>query len=699
MKPIARLSFSPIIGVLAFFAAASALGAGDGGTREIISNGTTSYTIVLGREASPSEHHAASELQEFLLEMTGCRLPLIAEDTASSGVHIFVGDSAALRAAGVNLDTATLGDEGFILRTVGPHLLLAGGRLRGTLYAVYAFLERQGVRWLSPRETHVPRHKTVAVAPLAVEERPAVAYRDMSHLNAVDRDWSARHRLNGHHHRLDTTVGGKIFYRPFVHTFNDLLPPNQYFDAHPEYYALVGGVRRHERAQLCLSNPEVLKIATEKVLEWIAATPDATIYSVSQNDSQGWCECERCLAIDEAEGTHSGSVIHFVNQVADTVARAHPGKFIETLAYTYTEAPPKHVRPRGNVIVRLCHMMHCDTHPLATCEENKTFVENLRGWTKICDNVHVWHYVVNFSNYLMPFPNLDALRQDIKFYRDTGVKGIYCQASENERTWTDLAELKADLLARLLWNPDIDVDATINGFLGDYYGKAAGPIRAYLDLLHAKVRAENIHANLYTEPVDAYYLTAEVLDRADALFEEAERLADDKTVLRRVRKARLSLDYARVALPFHYVVQGTHVEAENAAALRARLERFAATATEMGIEFYRYHRPDHIGTVSFFVEQKRFLLGRQPIAAVAELAASVEETIKSIKAWISRHKDGDGTITFLTVHRYIESRGLLGREVMRSLRREGFLVKPNRPGDRFKVVETGTNRPLSETKQ
>ena len=710
MKTTVRSSVLLLISLPAFCAAALILGAaearppktepavpGGGGTREIVSNGTTTYTIVLGREASPSEHHAANELQSFLLEMTGCHIPLIADDTASSGNRIFVGDSAALRAAGIKLDTAALGDEGFVLRTAGPHLVLAGGRLRGTLYAVYAFLERQGVRWLSPYETlgprsapveHVPSQRTVVVGPLAVEERPGLVYRDMSFLNAVDRDWSARHRLNGHHHRLDATTGGKISYNLHAHTFDKLLPPSQYFSSHPEYFALVGGVRRAERAQLCLSNPEVLKIATNKVLEWIAAKPDATIFSVTQNDSQGWCECERCRAIDEAEGAHSGGVIHFVNQIADVVARTHPGKFIDTFAYTYTEAPPKHVRPRDNVIVRLCHMMHCDTHPLATCEENRTYVENLRGWAAICKNVYVWHYVVDFANYVMPFPNLDAIRQDIKFYRDSGVKGIYCQASENERTWTDFAELKADLLARLLWNPDADADAIIDGFLADYFGKAARPIRAYLDLLHAKVRAENIHANLYTEPADARYLTTEVLDRADALFDEAERLADDKSVLRRVRKARLTIDYARVALPYRYTVEGPYVEAENAAALRTRLDRFATTAAEEGIELYRYHRSDHIGALSSFVEQKRLLLGRQPIVAVKELAAAVEETMKSVKDWISRHKDADGTITFLAVQSYVNGRGLLGREVIRSLRQEGFLVKPDKPGDRFKVVET-----------
>ena len=76
--------------------------------------------------------------------------------------------------------------------------------------------------------------------------------------------------------------------------------------------------------------------------------------SISQNDWHGYCECEKCRALDEHEGTHAGTLIHFVNAVAEEVEKEHPDILIETLAYQYTRKPPRHVRPRRNVVTRLC---------------------------------------------------------------------------------------------------------------------------------------------------------------------------------------------------------------------------------------------------------------------------------------------------------------------------------------------------------
>ena len=119
---------------------------------EIVKDGESNYMIVLGRDASPSEIHAASELQRFLFEISGCRLRIATEDEPTAGKMILVGVSERLKGLGQSLELSSLGDEGFVMRTVGPHLVLAGGRLRGTLYAVYTFLEeRLGSRWYTSR--------------------------------------------------------------------------------------------------------------------------------------------------------------------------------------------------------------------------------------------------------------------------------------------------------------------------------------------------------------------------------------------------------------------------------------------------------------------------------------------------------------------------------------------------------------------
>ena len=79
----------------------------------------------------------------------------------------------------------------------------------------------------------------------------------------------------------------------------------------------------------------------------------------------------------------------------------------ETLAYQYTRKPPRLVRPRPNVIVRLCWIECSFVRPLTT-GRNATFRKDLEGWTKIAGRLYVWDYVTNFSNYVQPHANFGS---------------------------------------------------------------------------------------------------------------------------------------------------------------------------------------------------------------------------------------------------------------------------------------------------
>ena len=97
----------------------------------IASGGRSDYVIVLGSQASPSERRAARELQMFLKQIGGAELPIVGDDVPSAEHEIIVGDNAHLRALGANIDLSGLGDEGFVIRTVGPRLVIAGSPRRG----------------------------------------------------------------------------------------------------------------------------------------------------------------------------------------------------------------------------------------------------------------------------------------------------------------------------------------------------------------------------------------------------------------------------------------------------------------------------------------------------------------------------------------------------------------------------------------
>jgi hypothetical protein len=527
-------------------------------------DGTSEYAIVLSEEASLSEQHAARELQKFLAEISGAELPIIGADATpernawilqrygTSGEKMIVlGDGKKLRSLNVPVDLADLGDDGFVIKAAGPHLVIAGGRRRGTMYGVYTFLEEVlGCRWFSAKVSSIPTEPSITLGALDIVQKPDFEYRDPFYQDSFDSNWAARNKSNGTRARLDETRGGRLAYYPFVHTFSRLLPPEEYLEEHPEYYSLVNGERKAVGQydwQLCLSHPDVVRIATEKVLSWIQEKPDATLYSVSQNDGfRGNCECEKCKSIDAEEGSPAGLILRFVNAIAIEVEKKYPDALISTVAYTYGEKAPKITRPHRNVRIRLATIHICHAHPLDQCSymRNVEALDNLNAWAQLGSQLYVWHYCTTFNNYLLPYPNLDEMVGDIRLYKASGVKGILAQGNFHGPGGL-MPELQAYLAVKLLWNAELDEKALIADFLNGYFGKGGKPLGEFLDLLHDKVRDGKLHV-FHWDPVDAAFLSPEILAAGERLFDEAEKLADNPEVLVRVRRARLSLEYVNV---------------------------------------------------------------------------------------------------------------------------------------------------------
>jgi hypothetical protein len=527
-------------------------GIGEAKTIRLVHASKSDYSIVVSKDGSPSEKHAAAELQKFLSEISGATIPIVEEVHANSRHLIFLGDSAALRSEVPHLDLKSLGDEGFTIRTVGSNLVIAGGRRRGTLYGVYTFLEDVlGCRWYAASVSRIPHQSNVTIKSLNIVQKPDFEYREPYYTAAFDGDWAVRNKVNSHAAALDEDRGGKVIYGAFCHTMDSLVPAAKYFTEHPEYYALVNGKRLGgPSGQLCLTNPDVLRVATDTLMSWIAKNPQADIWSVTQNDNNNYCQCDRCKAAMAEEGSPSGLMLRFVNSVAGEVAKRYPSVLIDTFAYQYTEKPPKLTRPAPNVCVRLCPIRNCQFHPFEKCEKDAEFMDNLRGWHKLTDDLYIWHYNTDFANYMLPFPDLDELSADIPLYKRSGVRGVFLEGTYAAGGGAAggagfMDDLKAYLMAKMLWDSRTDAKAAIADFLDGYFGKAGRPIGEFLDILHQKVRADNIHGYIWEGP-DAAYLSPDVMAKGDALFAEAERVADNPEVLHRVRHARLSLDFVKV---------------------------------------------------------------------------------------------------------------------------------------------------------
>ncbi len=511
-------------------------------------DGEGKCTIVTGKDATEAEKYAADELQTHIKQMSGCKLELKTGGICETPM-ILVGPSEALDKVEPELELESMGKEELVIRTKGPHLILAGGRPRGTLYAVYEFLEKYlGCRWYTRNVSYIPKKAEIKLDEIDYRYEPPFMYRETLYQEAYYPVFAERQRLNGGYNPKvrREMVGGSVVIMPYVHTFHYLVPPNQYFEAHPEYFSLIDGKRVPDK-QLCLTNPDVLRIATEKVFRWIERHPEVVIFSVSQNDCYGPCQCEKCQAIVKEEGTEMAPILRFVNAIAKEVGKKYPDKYIETLSYAYSETPTKITKPRDNVIIRLCHWSPgCNVHGIRNCPTNATYRKELKGWKKLAKNIFIWDYMVTFHEYLAAFPNWWAIGQDTRYYADNGVNGVMWQGN-HKSLGGEMSDLRTYITAQMLWNPYQDVDKVIDDFLEGFYGPAAKPIRDYLKMVRAYVVEENICRNR-----KSVKLTPDMMARATRLFENAKKLAPSEEIRNRVKKAAATIQYQQLCDPKHY---------------------------------------------------------------------------------------------------------------------------------------------------
>ena len=537
-------------------------------------HGQSHYKIVIARDASPTVKHAAHELAEDLMQISGAALPVVNENPR--GPAIFVGASPFLPSGFRKVRLQALPEEGFVVHVDRRNLFLAGHDDRGTLYAVYSFLEDcLGARWYAPDATILPHQDVVRVPNLNETREPAFSYRDTDEAivfgNAL---WDAHLKLNGVSVPDQADLGGINRLFNGAENFYSLVPPSRYFADHPDYYSLVEGKRKSSPdSQLCLSNPGVFKVVVDALVAEAQANPKELTLGLSPNDArEGSCQCDACRAADAKFGCPAGTLLDFVNRVAAAVQAALPDRkiWVETLAYQYTEKAPMAgtIAPANNVLVCLAPIYACDGHPLASDPQNKKSNEALLAWNKVAPgHLQVWHYVTNFAHYLQPYPDWDELAADMAYYRANGVSGMFCEGDYQGNC--ELQAMHTWVMAHLFWNPHQDVWALVRDFCDGYYGKAGGDLYAYLRLFHDRLQQPDIHLHLYDPPTSPLF-SPDVLKSANNLLDHAETVADSPEVKSRVQEARMGIRYIELVNR----VPGKNATAADRDTFRARLDLF-----------------------------------------------------------------------------------------------------------------------------
>jgi len=515
----------------------------------LVQGGVSSHVIVVADDASPSEKTAAAEIQALFQQASGVNLPIVAEPASEEGPVIVVGAGARAAAFGVEPNLEELGEDGFVIKVVQPSVVIAGSPAAGTMHGVRRFLEiALNVRWIAPGQTIVPQ-TTDIVFPQEMDltEKPAFKWRTTTYTwPGADRSFLAHQGENNGHAGPDAEYGAEHFHDGQAHSYFNFISPDEFWDTHPEYFSEINGQRVREATQLCLTNPDVLDIVTERMLARMASNPDAIQHNFSQMDRYNQCQCDKCRAMNELYQSEGGTQFWFVNQLANRTSQVYPDKQIGTLAYMYTEEPPVGLELHPNVAIWLCHMYpSCDSHPIRTCPDNADYKRRAEAWSELTDHLYIWHYIVDFMHYYSPFPNFYALADNIRFYRDIGVEGIFLQGMGHGGGGGEFSMLRPWFGMKLLWNPDLDTTGLIKRFLKDYYGPAWGPMYDWIVLLQNKVDDDDIHLHLYSNPATGH-LPEDIVLTGEALFDEAAQLVQGDEILeQRVAVERMQLAYAR----------------------------------------------------------------------------------------------------------------------------------------------------------
>ncbi len=513
----------------------------------LIKNKSSNYKIIISKTAEKAEITAANELKKYIKKIGDTDLDIYSDDKIKEGNNeIIIGKTNREKEDTSTIDRNELGPDGFNIKFYNNNLIIAGGSARGTLYGVYDFLEELGCLFISVDTESIPyKEEIILDFSMNITEKPAFEYRDLFWYCSYDEALSAKMRLNGSLQTGNTgriltdTYGGGIEYAGphFVHTFRFLISKEEYSDSHPEYFAEINGVRMKDSTyQLCLTNEDVLKITIRKVKTWLRKNPDAKIVSVSQNDSgiiESYCTCAKCSKVNKKEKSNAGTLIRFVNAVADSIKDEFPDVAVDTIAYQFSVTPPVITKPRDNVIIRYC-TGGCSAHTYGNCNQNVGVKNDIKKWAEISNRIYIWDYTTFFSQYLCPYANLNTLQPNIKLFYENNVKGIFAQGNYQKGENGEFGELRCYILSKLLWDPYTDVDKHTQDFMKCYYGDASDEITEYLNFLHNTIKKSRKHFNWgTTDIVDLLKsVSDDEINHLDNLWVAALNKASDNSVIK-----------------------------------------------------------------------------------------------------------------------------------------------------------------------
>ena len=457
---------------------------------EFIKNGQSDYSLIIPSTSSGTELPAAYKIQDYIYKSTGFTLPVKTDAEISNGVNKFIsiGLTSLYNQSNLNIDVIGFGDGYAIKEKDGNFYILGGEGSKSYLYAAYEYLNIAiNLEPYYLTEVSFDCMLDVYMPKCDISSKPDFNYRSMLNTEISGSDSPSEYQ---EYIRYNETKFSNMGY---THTSFMWLPTATYYKDHPEWYTGTSNLD-----QLCWSQQDMLEELSKVVIENVKKNPASTHFHIAQNDGSNWCTCQACKDSLAKYGTNSAVLIKGLNFVAKKVQEYvnanEKGRevYISTFAYTSTESAPVKLNAQGiyepiddevvlepNIAVRLAPVYTDYAHTFYD-QVNKSFADNIKGWSAICENLLIWNYGTNYSYYFIPFCNWNSIQDNYKFYKENNVKGLLEQGGTRTKQ-TGFWEFRNYLTSKLMWNTDIDVQETTVDFFVNYYKDGSQWMYKYFD--------------------------------------------------------------------------------------------------------------------------------------------------------------------------------------------------------------------------
>ena len=461
----------------------------------LVYNHNSDYKIVIPENYGEDELFGAQEINTFLLKACGVTLEIKYDNeieySANSKI-ISVGNTRFLNDVEIVPNKEELGNYGFILKTVGSSVFIAGATKVGTgaLNGVYEFLRYQiGWKCYTYDEFYYDKFDSVKLVNVDITDKPDISGYIPSSYVAKRKDFMKRLRTN---HRVD--VLGKSNMSPY-HNMLLWLPPSIYQADHPKWYADKNIEGKVEERQLCLTCRgdteeyqamlnEVFKLMYDEVMTYYL---DVVTWTLMDNYNK--CGCSACRAAENQYGAYSGQLVKMCNDLSDMFKQRFNEENIDKeisilfFAYYYYTEPPIYgtIECRDNVYPIIAPYLEMDRAASIYSEKNANVKGIIDEWSKFCKKIGFWIYSVNFNTYIAPFDPFTCLQDNYSYFASKNPfymydEGFTSQFQENVPGFTALKEY---LSANLAWDTKADVYQLTTDFFNQYFKDAANEMYQY----------------------------------------------------------------------------------------------------------------------------------------------------------------------------------------------------------------------------